>query len=885
MSLRRTVLRCASLFRSRRQETDLTREIDAHLRLLEDGFVASGMSRDEAKYSARRSFGGVEQAKELHRDTRSFRWLDSWWLDLKLGGRLLVKYPGLTVVGSWAMAFGIAFGAMAFEVGRQLISPSIPLDDGQRIVAIRLRDTSTTGIEPRAAHDFAAWRTGLNVLNDVGAFAIVDRNLTVDGGSAEPIEVAEISASAFTLARVRPLMGRTLTSDDEAPGAAPVVVIGHDVWRTRFAGDRHVVGRVVRLGSGRPTVVGVMPEGFAFPIAQSVWVPWGLRGDEYAPRTGPALQVFGRLAHGVSLDAAQAALTALGQRTATAFPATHTYLRPEVVPYAKSVVDVVDAVIGVTVANVFVVMFLLLVCANVGSLVFARAITRFNEITVRAALGATRSRIVLQLFAEALVLGSVAAVIGLAAGHRALQWLFGVIEADRGRLPFWSHAGLSLDTVLYACALTALSAALAGVVPALKVTGRRLESQLRQSTLRTSGLAFGRMWTVVIVTQVAVTVAFPAAAFLVRQSVLASQTLDAGFPAREYLSARLAVDADDRAAPASLPNKRFARFIEDLQRRLSSEAVVAGVTFTDQLPRVGHRARPVEIEPVGDSDVSPPPTLQRASPVSVALNYFDVLGVRPLAGRSFRSTDVGSAGPVIVNRSFVERIAGGGNPVGRRVRYAAWRTEPASRWFDIVGVVKDLGTIHDGEYAAMYHATSPDAMTPVHIAIHVKSNPASFVPRLRTVAGAVDPELRIHDLLPLDTIGASGWLEFDALWRLLAAASTIALLLSLAGIYSIMSFTVSRCTREIGIRVALGASRWRVTSGIFARAVAQLSLGVAAGAFLVFALTKVLAGLSIREVSAVVGYVAVMAAVCLLACVVPARRALQVPPTEALRAE
>ena len=533
--LRRICLRLLSVFRPNQAEADLARELRAHLELLEDAFVERGMNRDDgASAAARRAFGSVEQVKELQRDARSFRWLDSWWLDLKLGARLLVKYPGLSIVGGCAMTFGIAFGATAFEAQRQLVSPAIPLEEGEQIIGIRLRDAETTRIEPRVAHDVITWRTNLDIVEDVGAFRLVERNLTPEGGSAAPIEVAEISAAAFTLARVPPLMGRTLTTSDEATDAAAVVVIGHDVWRTRFAGDPHVVGRIARIGTSQPTIVGVMPEGFAFPMNQSVWAPLRLRAGEYPPRGGPALQVFGRLADGVSLERAQAALTTIGQHAAMAFPATHTHLRPEVLPHKKSMVDVTDAFVGFAVAHVFVVMFLLLVCANVGTLVFARAVTRHSEIVVRSALGATRGRIVMQLFAEALVLGGVAAVIGLAASRQILHLMLSVSAADKGRtLPFWMHGELSPATVFYTCALTVLAAVIAGAVPALKVTGRRLESRLRQSTLGDSSPSFGGMWTVVIIAQVAVTVAFPAAAFLVRQEVVGTQSLDVGFPARE----------------------------------------------------------------------------------------------------------------------------------------------------------------------------------------------------------------------------------------------------------------------------------------------------------------------------------------------------------------
>ncbi len=277
-------------------------------------------------------------------------------------------------------------------------------------------------------------------------------------------------------------------------------------------------------------------------------------------------------------------------------------------------------------------------------------------------------------------------------------------------------------------------------------------------------------------------------------------------------------------------------------------------------------------------------TVSRAA---VALTYFDVLGASVAVGRPFHAGDLAPASrTVIVNDSFVRLALGGRNALGQRFRYAPRQDEPASDWFEVVGVVKDLGTIHDdvGNLAGVYHPVMAIASEP-KLVVHLRSDPTTFAPRLRTVAAEVDPALRVHDVMALDRVGAMMWNEMDFLWRLMAGVSVLALILSLAAIYSIMSFNVSRRTREIGIRIALGASARRVIAAIFARAVWQLAAGVAMGGLLVGALTWAVGGLSAREVAIVIGYVLLMLAVCLLACIVPTRRALRVQPTEALRAE
>ncbi len=819
-------------------------------------------------------------------------------LDFKLGIRLLVRYPGVTLVGGLAMAFAIAVGAGAFEFVKQFVDPALPLEEGDRIVAIRNRDAATGGVNGRALHDFATWREELASVEDLGAYRSIERNLLVREGEAAPVYLAEISASAFRLTRVPPLLGRTLVETDERAGAPPVAVLGHDLWRTRFEGDPGVIGRTIRLGDSHTTVVGVMPEGFAFPVAHEIWTPLRLNALEHVRGRGPEIGVFGRLAPGATIERAQAELTAAGRRAAADFPATHEHLRPEVVPYAHSVLKLDGSLVSRAVfysANLFFVMLLVLICANVALLMFARAATRESEIVVRNALGASRGRIVMQLFAEALVLGGVAAVAGLAAARFALGWWLDVSRLEAGgRLPFWFDDSLSPATVFYAAALAVAGAGIAGIVPALKMTGRGVEARLRRLAAGGGGPRFGRLWAVVLVAQVAVTVAFPATAFFVRRNVVQLQSMEVGFPAGAYLSARLDTDPDALSdAPDGASREQIlARQREvsrELRLRLAAEPGVAGVTFTDRLPRTHHPQQWIEVDEGGavtpDSDRG-----HSVTSASVDLDYFDVLGAPILSGRGFRADDLeADARTVVVNQSFVHRVLGGRNPVGRRVRYGVRPGQEPGPWYEIVGVVRDLGMIADnpGNGAGLYHAAAPGATFPVYMAVHARGDAEALAPRLRAVAAGLDPTLRVHELLPLSEVGATLWMEFDFLWRLLVVVSAVALLLSLAGIYAVTSFAVSRRTREIGIRVAMGADARRVVGAVFARPLAQVGLGVFVGGCLTAALAYgVMRGaLWPKGAALVVVYAALMLGVCVLACIVPTRRALRIEPTDALRAD
>lgn len=856
----------------------------------------------------RRDARGVRSLEDLVRDVRvtfRSRWrFDEFrvsWLDFKLGFRMLVRYPGLTLVGGFAFAFAILVGAVAFEFLTQVVHPTLPLDEGDRIVVLRNLDAlrpwdATPGrAEPRALHDFVTWREELESVEDLGAYRTLERNLITGEGQGEPVEVAEISASAFRLARVPALLGRSLVEADEQAGAPAVVVIGHDVWQARFAGDSSVVGRTVRLGAAPTTVVGVMPEGFAFPVAHSLWAPFVLNvsGDERYE--GPRIRVFGRLAPGATLHEAQAELTTLGQRAAADDPQTYQHLRPQIMPYAEAWRIVMSGE-DLLALQLFAVMFLALICANVALLMFARATTRESEIIVRTALGASRGRLITQLLAEALVLGGVAAVVGLAAA--GFGWGFSMVEAEfleGGRLPFWFRDSLSPTTMLYSGVLTLLGAVIAGVVPGLKVT-RGLQSRLRAATAGGGGLNFGGLWTAVIVTQVAVTVAFPAVAFDVWRDAARLRTYDLGFRANEYLSVRLELDRDAEpgvtkdTSRAAFARARYGATWQELERRLTAEAAVSGVTVATVLPLMYHGWNQIEVD---QGAVTPHDSTRghRVSSAAVEADYFDVLGAPILSGRGFHSGDLGSAAGVIVNRPFVEQVLGGRNPLGRRVRYVTgewggWDREKGT-WHEIVGVVRDIGTTSGYGSAGIYHPLDRQATYPVHLAIHVRGDPASFAPRLRAVAAAVDPTLRLYAVMPLTEV-INSELKFYGFWfRLALLVSAIALLLSLAGIYAVMSFTVARRTREIGTRVALGADPRRIVASIFRRPLIHVALGVVAGSVLVAALMFGIYGdaLSARQVSVVVAYAALMFGVCLLACIVPTRRALRVEPIEALRVD
>jgi putative ABC transport system permease protein len=845
-----------------------------------------------------------------------FAWLGGVPLDVKFGFRMLVKYPGLTVIGGLAMAFAVWVGAVVFEMVTEFTHPTLPLPNGDRVVQIRDWDVEAGKVEPRAVHDFVVWRESLKSVTDIGAFRDVSRSLIAPGIEPGPVQIAEITSNGFRVAPSAPLLGRVLGPADERADAPPVIVIGYEVWRTRFAGDPRVIGRSVQLGETYATVVGVMPEGFAFPVSHDAWTP--LRSDvlNQPPREGPAVTIFGKLAPGASLQAAQVELSVLGRRTAAQFPTTHERLLPQVVPYTSAFWDpsAQDQTL-IFAFNAFAVLLLMLICSDVALLMFARAATRQSELVVRSALGASRGRIVAQLFAEALVLGAVAAVVGLAAAWFVLdRWGMRYLEINLGRMPFWFDVGLSPLTVLYAAGLTLLGAAIAGVVPALKVM-KGLGSQLRQGTAGGGGVRFGGVWTAVIITQVAFTVAFPAIAFVEQRQLARIKSFPAGFAAEEYLAAKLEIDATNGvngadpsdSAASRAEGVRFVAALETVRQRVTAQPGVLGVTFVDRLPRSEHSERVIELE----DEPSPAPSSSAAEPLRevqlarVDPSYFDVLAAPILSGRGFHTGDFApEARAVIVDKGFVDQVLQGRNAVGRRFRFAPrqrGRTPSTEErpWYTIVGVVKELGMgapTQMGRAAGLYLPTVPGDQGPVNLVVHVRGDPMSLAPRLRAIAASVDATLRLSELERVDQV-TEPVLWFIRLWfRMTLVLVGIAILLSLAGIYAVLAFTVARRTREIGVRVALGSDRRRVVAAIFRRPLAQVGLGVAAGGSIIGLLMLLLSTSGFEDgkhkvtftggqVALLVVYAAFMMGVCLLACIVPTRRALRVEPTEALRAE
>jgi len=882
-------------------DRDFDAELDAHLEAAEEARVRQGMSREAARREARVELGGLTQLREEGRGARGLPWLSGAWLDVKLGVRLLAKYPGLTLVSTVALAIGIAIVAGFYAGTNFFVNPSLPVPDEDELVAIWNHDITAADRGTQTVGDMLALRDGLSSVDDAGAFALYQRVVAVADGPTRLVRTAQISPSLFRIVRVPPHLGRALVEADERPGGPDVAVIGFELWQTDFGGDPGVLGRTIRLGGVPHAVVGVMPEGFAFPLREQLWTPLQPASGSLRPGEGTNVEfVAGRLAPGATLETAEAELRLLGERMEAEHPLTHARLRPRIATYARSFLQANEPELPVlmTAARVSIGIILLVVAVNVGTLVYARNASRVGEVVVRSALGASRRRIVLQMFAEALVLGSLSAAMALAFMFWPITTLGDLLDGASGQaggtggVPYWFEVGIGLDTIVLIAGLVVGSAVLTGILPALKLTSRRMGQGLSRLQDQSAGLRFGKTATAVVVVQVALSVALLTVAgaqiWTLVQSFVEMEASD--IASEEYLVADLRWDltpgGDARVDLRPDDLQRRARTWRALGQRLSEEAAVRGVTFAS-----GGAARPFALEGVSTADRETMPW-SYLSPIEP--NFFETFGRPILAGRAFGPVDPGgrAARVAIVNEEFLRRTGSRGVALGGHVRQVDPRTgRPVGEPLEIVGVVGDflgLDITHQGPgwraYPTIYVPLG-DAAGVVRISIHAAGDPSSVVGLMRGVAAELDPTLVVHQPATRAERDEAG-LFFVRLYGYAVGFVMFAvLLLSTAGTYSMMSFTVSQRTREIGIRTALGARPRQVVTDVFARAIRQLGVGTLLGLGLgalasnVFASSPAFA----QGPTLPLGIAATLLALGLLACGRPVRRALAVQPTEALR--
>jgi predicted permease len=846
------------------------------------------MTPKEARDAAKRAFGGVDQAKEQQRDTRSFPWLAGWSMDLKLGARMLVKTPGITIIAVMALAVGIGAGASYLEFVNGFFRGKLSFPGGDRLVGLLNWNVAKNDVEARSLYEFAAWKKQLTNVEELGAAQEFEETLTAEDGSIHTARGSEISASAFRVVPIPPLHGRPLVDDDEKPGAEAVIVIGEDLWKAHFHSDPLVVGRTVRLGDTLRTVAGVMPRGFGFPGSSSFWTPLHLNTATVKPGEGPRIRIFGRLAPGASLNQARAELGTIVRRMdekhadapAGMQSSIHPYVESFWVDFSRSRSPINPVFLLLDSFNIFFIALLGICAANVAQLIFARTSTREREITVRTALGASRGRIVAQLVAEALVLVSIAGIAGLAGAATGLRKLREMWEAtSNGPLVFWWNERIGIETIAYSLLLVILAALLIGGVPALKATGPQMNTRLKDAGTSGATMRFGKLWTSVIVAQVAVTVVF---LLVLASSGWAAYTQNqraaqVAFPRNEYFTGGIRLEEG-----ATAEREKTVR--RELHRRLNEDPGVIHSTFAAYLPG----------ENEGDEFwlEFPSASKERGEAIKVQTtpagsHYFETFQQPLVAGRLFTATEIDDGRNVaIVDETFVRLVLGGRSATGQLVRQSrAKRSDQPGPWLEIVGVVKDVTLRPDKTTAdaKLYRPAAPDG-NGWDIFVHSRANDA--VARLRAAVSATDPRLRLSRVIRIDRHAENDAQMAGFAIKALGTIAAVTLMLGAAGIYSLISFTLASRTREIGIRTALGAAPLRIVRGMLSPAFMKVAVGIGLGSIpgtvLIYSILD--RGTDYRIIAAVTAGVAVfIIVVAMISCIWPVRRALKIQPTEALR--
>ena len=800
--------------------------------------------------------------------------MDRYLVDLKSSLRLLARSPGLALSAVAALAMGIGFPTAMFSIihgGTR----DLPFDQPHELMVLT-KTVPRRGLMDLWAtpFDYAEWSRQLRRFEGLAAFDAYGVNLGSDARRPERREAASVTPNAFALLGERAILGRAFLPADAAPGAVPVVVLGHDLWRARFDADAGILGRTVRV-DGRPhTVVGVMRAGFGFPVSSDLWLPLPVNPGVQPAVDDDRVTVFGRLGDGVSLDEARAELATVAARLARQYPETHGELSARVYPFIELEMEPETA--RVLYLMLGAVSFVLLIaCANVANLLLARAATRTREMAIRTALGATRRRLLIQHLAESTVLAGLGGLLGLGLAYLAVRFFAvstsNIIEA------FWMDFRVDGTVVGFAAALVMAAGIVAGILPALRASATDVADVLKDASGGATGLRIGRVARVLVVAEMALATGFLIMTMTFTRSAVALRAVDLPFPDREILAAQVGVGQETLADPAAR-----ARFARDLSDRLRAIPGVRAAGLVSALPGRGSGDWTFALDAPPMEPISGQPT---AGLAIVTPEYFDVLETTVLRGRGLTwRDDAGAPGAAVVNQSFVRKFSPDREPLGRRVFFG-------ERELTIVGVVPDLQIqdVDDRAAEGVYASILQVRPYAVRLVARAAGDPLALTPLLWDAVEAVDPDLPVYEVATLRTAIYADKRVLDVFGVLFLVFGGGALFLAVLGLYGVVAFAVNRRAREIGIRVALGAAPRDVTTLVLRQGVMLVGVGTAIGLFIAFGLSRALAaGIDVVEPAGVPTYLAIvgtLSGAALLGLVRPVRRALALEPAAALRAD
>jgi putative ABC transport system permease protein len=803
---------------------------------------------------------------------------------IRYGLRMLIRRPSLSVTAVIALALGIGLTTTMFSIVYGAVNRGLPYDDSDRLVAL-FRNRPAQGVQFMGVsiHDFEDWRSQQTSFEDIAAYYA--ETVNVGGTEGEPIRYlgAYASARMFEILRVQPVLGRVFRPEEDHPSTPPVMLLSYRAWQDRFQGDPNIVGRTVRANAEMTTIVGVMPERFGFPAQMDAWLPLRIDRLAFTRGGGPAvegtqLQAVARLKPGVSVEAAQAQMATIATGLATTYPESNQGIGVTVLPLIDSFIGPeARAMLFTMLAAVFGV--LLIACANVANLLLARTAARSKEVAIRTALGASRARTIGQLLAETLVLAAAGAAAGLLIAKVGIDFFNdGLALQDT---PLWLEASLDPAVLAFVVGVTGLATLMAGTIPALRATKADVAAVMNDEARGSSSGRMGRITKGLVIAQLAVSCGLLVAAGLMIRTVINVARFDYGFATDDIFTARLGLFEKDYPTPEAQW-----QFYDGLLRGLEGRPGVRAAAFVSDLPARGGQMQPVTLDGVAYPTEQDHPLARR---IVITPRYFDIVDVKPVRGRTFERTDSADAQPVaIVNERFVELHFKDRDPLGARIKLGRddvpWRT--------IVGVVPDLylgGAIgnFDTRHEGVYIPLTQNVINFMSLVVRTEQEAMSYTATIQDEVHRLDRALPLYWVRSLAQQYAIDTAFYRLFGTLFVAFGLAALAMATIGLYGVMSFSAGTRTREIGVRMALGAERKTVLMMILGQGVWQIAGGLAIGLVLAALLSRGLGLLlfGVRPWDPVVfaTVVLALAAAGTLASFIPARRATRITPVEALR--
>jgi predicted permease len=863
-----------------RLERELEAELRFHFDREVDDNIRMGMSRAEARRRARLDLGGVDQLKESCRDVRGTRWVEDVAQDLRCAARLLLKDRWFTFPAVIALALGIGMNGTMFTIVNAMIR-GLPIDSPERILSIHARDGAGRWRGFGVSYlDFQDFRTATQTFAGLAAFSQSAMTLGDDGRAAERASGAFVSANAFQMLGEKPAMGREFVDQDDQPGAPAVVILGSRIWTARYGADPTIVGRSVRVDGVPSTVIGVMSDGFRFPVVSDVWQPLAhLPGVRDQTRDTRVLQVFGRLADRRTPAEARAEVESIAARLSREYPATNQNTGAVVAPFPGPF-----APYPILIALMSAVGFvLLLACLNVANLLLARSVSRTRELSLRVSLGATRWRIVRQLLVESGLLAVAASAMGFGFALGGV-WLFS--NAVTGiTFPYYIEWTIDGRVGVFVAAVCLATAVLAGLLPAFHVSRLTANRSLREGErLATSGVARRRLTTALLTVELAATLVLLAGAGLMMRSFLALYRADSVVDATHVLTMPLSLPSEKYQTP----EQRAAAY-QRVEERLEGMPGVSSTAFANVVPFAGGPSRQMFVEERRPWPGESPPLV---SYVTVRGRYFEALGLQLLRGRTFIDRDaVRGSESAIVNQRLATMFFPNQDPIGRRlcltVPNAPLTLPPACA--TIVGVSPTVRQQYFQDLDPVVFV--PDRADATGLTLIVRSNSiaTAAAPSIRAEVLALDEELSLNAIAPLDHFMTGSRWGHRVFGGMLTVFACAGLLLAAVGLYAVTAFAVVQRTQEIGIRLALGARSGAVVWLFVKRASLPLGFGIAAGLVGAVGLGRLLRRFLIQtsptDPTILVAIAVLLAAVSLTAVYFPARRATRFDPLAALRYE